>query len=222
MQCAILETVWALSFYPGWSDNSFGRDDVIHKEHLYSLGEDSTSFYCQIILVWLKNQGENFLFNARKEYYMRCLKSWPWGQLLGLIQSVFIPQLLSETEELGRVILMISGIAVPLSINCIRHVRLSFCCSVTVASCSMRPHGLQHARLPCPSLSPTLCSDSCPLSRWCRPAISSSVTPFSSFPASGFFPVSQLFASGTIFIYSCFTDVYIEPGALLICPILYY
>ena len=134
MQCAILETVWwALSFSPGWSDNSFGRGDVIHKEHLYSLGEDGTSFYCQIILVWLKNQRENFLFNARKEYYMRCLKSWPWGQLLGLIQSVFIPELLSETEELGRVILMISGIAVPLSINCISHVRLSLCCSVALS-----------------------------------------------------------------------------------------
>ena len=64
---------------------------------------------------------------------MRCLESWPWGQLLGLIQSVFIPQLFSETEELGRVILIISGIAVPLSINCIRHVHLSFCCSVTLS-----------------------------------------------------------------------------------------
>ena len=154
MQCAILETVWwALSFSPGWSDNSFGRGDVIHKEHLYSLGEDGTSFYCQIILVWLKNQRENFLFNARKEYYMRCLKSWPWGQLLGLMQSVFIPELLSETEELGRVILMISGIAVPLSINCISHVRLSLCCSVALScptlcgpmACIV--HGILRARM---------------------------------------------------------------------------
>ena len=46
----------------------------------------------------------------------------------------------------------------------------------------LRPHGLQHARLSCPSLSPGICSDSCPLSRWCHPNISFSVAPFSSYP----------------------------------------
>ena len=64
---------------------------------------------------------------------------------------------------------------------------------------SWRPHGLQHARLPCPSPTPKACSDSCPLSQWCHPTISSSVIPFSShlqsFPASGSFLRSQLFAS---------------------------
>ena len=64
----------------------------------------------------------------------------------------------------------------------------------------LRPQGLQHARLPCPSLSLEVCPNSCPLSRWCRPTISSSVTPFSScpqsFPASGSFPMSWLFTSG--------------------------
>ena len=68
--------------------------------------------------------------------------------------------------------------------------------SRSVVSDSLRAHGLQHARLWCPSLSPTVSSDSCPLSRWCHPAISSSVAPFSScpqsFPASGSFPVSRL------------------------------
>ena len=63
-----------------------------------------------------------------------------------------------------------------------------------------QPHGLQHARLPCPSLSPRVCSHSCPLSPWCYLIISSSVAPFffclQSFPASWSFPVSQLFASG--------------------------
>ena len=62
---------------------------------------------------------------------------------------------------------------------------------------SLRPHGLQ--RTPCPSLSPWVCSNSCPLSWWCHPTISSSVIPFSScsqsFPASGSFPMSQLLAS---------------------------
>ena len=65
---------------------------------------------------------------------------------------------------------------------------------------SLRPHGLQHARLPCPSPSPRVCSNSCPLSQWCHPIISSSITPFSSglqsFPASGSFPMSQFFSSG--------------------------
>ena len=65
---------------------------------------------------------------------------------------------------------------------------------------SLQPHGLQHARLPCPSLSPGVCSNSCPLSQWCYLSISSSAAPFSfclqSFPASGSFPMSWLFASG--------------------------
>ena len=61
-------------------------------------------------------------------------------------------------------------------------------------------HELQHSWLSCPSLSPGVCSDSCPLSWWCYPTIPSSVASFSfclqSFPASGAFPVSQLFTSG--------------------------
>ena len=70
----------------------------------------------------------------------------------------------------------------------------------SVVSNSLQPHGLQHTRLPYPSLSPWVCLKLGPLSQWCHPAISSSVTPFSScpqsFPASRSFPVSQLFASG--------------------------
>ena len=72
--------------------------------------------------------------------------------------------------------------------------------SLSVMSDSLWPHGLQHARLPCPSLSPRACSNSCPLSRWCRPAVLSSVVPFSScsqsFSASGSFLMSQCFKSG--------------------------
>ena len=71
------------------------------------------------------------------------------------------------------------------------------CCSSVTQSClTLWPHGLQHTRLPCPSLSPSVCSNSCPLSQWCHPTISSSTAPFSfwpqSFPASGSFPMSQL------------------------------
>ena len=64
----------------------------------------------------------------------------------------------------------------------------------------MWPNGLQHAGLPCPSLSPTVCQDSCPLSQWCCLTISSSAVRFSfclqSFPASGSFLMSRLFALG--------------------------
>ena len=75
---------------------------------------------------------------------------------------------------------------------------VQFSCSVV--SSSLRPHGLQHARPLCPSPTPRVYPYSCPLSQWCHPTISSSVIPFSShpqsFPASGSFQVSQLFASG--------------------------
>ena len=72
--------------------------------------------------------------------------------------------------------------------------------SHSLVSNSSRPHESQHARPPCPSPTPGVHSNSCPSSRWCHPAISSSVVPFSScpqsFPASGSFPMSQLFTSG--------------------------
>ena len=75
---------------------------------------------------------------------------------------------------------------------------VQFSCSVV--SYSLRPHGLQHARPPCPSPTPGVYPNSCPLSWWCHPTISSSVIPFSShlqsFPASGSFQMSQFFASG--------------------------
>ena len=76
---------------------------------------------------------------------------------------------------------------------------LLFSCSVM--SDYLWPHGLQHARLPCPSPSPRACSNSCPLSQWFPPTISSSVMPFSSclqsFPLSGSFLMSWFFAFGS-------------------------
>ena len=72
--------------------------------------------------------------------------------------------------------------------------------SPSVMSDSLRPHGLQHARPPCPSPAPRIYSKSCLSSQKCRPTISSSVSPFSScrqsLPASGSFPMSRLFTSG--------------------------
>ena len=74
---------------------------------------------------------------------------------------------------------------------------VQFSCSVV--SNSLWPHGLQHTRLLCPLPTPGAYSNSCPLSQWCHPTISSSVIPFSSclqsFPASGSFQVSQFFTS---------------------------
>ena len=75
---------------------------------------------------------------------------------------------------------------------------VQFSCSVV--SDSLQPHGLQHTRPPCSSPTPRVYSNSCPLSQWCHPTISSSVIPFSSrlqsLPASGSFPMSQFFPSG--------------------------
>ena len=71
--------------------------------------------------------------------------------------------------------------------------------SHSVVSNSLQLHGLQHTRPPCPSLIPGVCSNSCPLSQWCHPIISSSVVPFSSclqsFPPSGSFSMSQFFTA---------------------------
>ena len=82
--------------------------------------------------------------------------------------------------------------------TCIHLSLVQFSCSVV--SDSLWPHGLQHARPPCPSPTPGVYPNSCPLSWWCRPTISPSVIPFSSclqsFPASGSFQMSQLFTSG--------------------------
>ena len=76
---------------------------------------------------------------------------------------------------------------------------VQFCCSL--ASDSLWSHGLQHARPPCPSPTPGAYPNSCPLSWWRHPTISSSVIPFASrlqsFPISGSFPVSQFFTSGS-------------------------
>ena len=77
------------------------------------------------------------------------------------------------------------------------HRKLS---SVTQSYSTLQPHGLLYARPPCPSQTPRIYSNPCPLSQWCHPTISSSVIPFSSclqsFPASGSFPMSQFFVSG--------------------------
>ena len=85
--------------------------------------------------------------------------------------------------------------------------------SRSVMSDSLWPRGLQHARLPCLSPTPGVCSNSCALSRWCHPTISSSVVPFffslQSFPASESFPVSQFFISGDQSMYTMLKYMYV-------------
>jgi len=84
-------------------------------------------------------------------------------------------------------------------VHLILSISIRFSCSV-MFSC-LQLHGMQHARLPCPSPTPRACSNSCPLSWWCHPTISSSVVPFSSclqsFPASGSFQMSQFLTPGS-------------------------
>ena len=85
----------------------------------------------------------------------------------------------------------------------ITKIEIISCCCLVAQSCLTLcdPHGLQHTRLPCPSLSPAVCSNSYPLRWWCHSTISSSVSPFSScpqsFPAPQSFPGCQLFASNS-------------------------
>ena len=85
-----------------------------------------------------------------------------------------------------------------MTFSSVQYSSVQFSCSVV--SDSLRPHELQHASPPCLPPTPRVHSNSCPSSGWCHPAISSSVIPFSScpqsLPASGSFPMSQLFASG--------------------------
>ena len=81
---------------------------------------------------------------------------------------------------------------------CTKHLSLF---SHQVVSDSLRPRGLQHTRLLCPSPSPRVCPSSCPLNQWCHPTISSSLTLFFcllSFPASGSFPMSQVFYNESV------------------------
>ena len=91
--------------------------------------------------------------------------------------------------------------------------------SQSVMCGTLRPHGLQHARPPCPSPTTGTCSNSCPSRQWCHPTISSSVIPFSchpSFPASGSFPMSQFFTLGGQILEfqlqlgtcSCYLDIF--------------
>ena len=106
------------------------------------------------------------------------------GRNISNFRYVYDTTLMAESEEELKSLLM--------------KVKVQFSCSVV--SNSLRPRGLQHTRPHCPSPTPRIYPNSCPLSRWCHPTVSSSVVPFSSclqpFPISGSFQMSQLFTSG--------------------------
>ena len=118
-----------------------------------------------------------------------------WGCQLGSSKADLLFRLLAPTVGL---IQACPVPAAPDSERKFHSVLLLF--SRSVVSDSLTPHGLQHSRLPCPSQSPRVCSNSCPLNQWCPPTISSSASLFSfclqSFPAAGSFPTSWLFAAG--------------------------
>ena len=82
--------------------------------------------------------------------------------------------------------------------RCYRSMNFESVCSVDKSCVTLRSHGLRHIRVSYPSVSPRVCSNSCPLSLWCHPTISSTVSSSycpQSYPASGSFPMSQLFVS---------------------------
>ena len=127
--------------------------------------------------------------------------SWWWTGKSGMLQSMGLQSQtgLNNWTELipnnSKDIFFLNAYG---KFSRIEYQSVQFSCSVV--SDSLPPHGLQHARLPCPSPSPRVCPNSYPLSQWCHPTISSSFVPFSSclrsFPASGSFQMSQLFTSG--------------------------
>ena len=128
-------------------------------------------------------------------YYAKHSSAWP-SQIFHKCTSYNSREVLSVISIhciSSKSISLKSG--VPISLNEVHSVRFSR----SFVSNLCDPHGLQYARHSCPSPTPGDCSDSCPLSQWCHPTITSSIVPFSSclqsFPASGSFPMSQFFPS---------------------------
>ena len=121
--------------------------------------------------------------------------------LLYLLYSVDLELIcnISEVWQMSKYHLFFTQTSVSRHLGCF-HIFSSVHFNRSVMSDSLRPHELPHATPPCPSPTPRVHPNPCPLSQWCHPTISSSVVPFSScpqsFPASGSFPMSQLFTSG--------------------------
>ena len=135
-----------------------------------------------------------------------CWRSYNWTLIVSAWRELQIPQVEGSgpqdcplTPTLVTVVTWLDQLAVSRRLQ-YPPPSVQFNSVTQLMSDFLQPHGLQHAGFPWPPLSPGVCSNSCPSSRWCHPTISSSVVPFSShlkfFPASGSFPMSQFFASG--------------------------
>ena len=128
----------------------------------------------------------SLLQTTKKYYFYLSLESYKCGPVTWILQRqmCYTKEYLAEKRK-AYFLSQISG---------------SVQFSNSVISDFFRPHGLQHPRLPCPSSTSRACSNSWPLSQWCHPTISSSVSTFSSClqscPASGYVPINQFFASG--------------------------
>ena len=131
---------------------------------------------------WTQDQTKREIFRVRSRKFTNIKRPHPLPVELGhvtLLALQCVHQLGNGPNFLSRILTVVQ---------------------ISVVSDSLQHHGPQHTRLPCPSPTPGVCSNSCSLSRWCCPTILSSVTPFSSclqsFPASRSFPMSWLFVSG--------------------------
>ena len=151
-------------------------------------------------------------------------QGWPLDWLWDLVTAAVVQQwvgLFCEPAEgpgCGCCAVLVSGVGSKPSFEACQFSSVQF--SLSVLSDSLWPCGLQHARPSCPSPPPRVYSNLCPLSQWCHPTISSSVIPFSShlqsFPASGYFQMSQFFtasgqsigvsASGSVILWIFRTD----------------
>ena len=165
---------------------------------MWSHGSSGGHLWVHVILRVKRGTGAGkspprvFRLRLRTTYFVSPVASSVKGKYepylsLGSVASGVFPARHKHWESGSNVLVIVeAGVSSPRL--------LLFSCSVV--SSSLWPQGLHHARLPCPSLSPRVCSNSCPLSRWCHPAISFSVAPFSSclqsFLASGSFPEPAL------------------------------
>ena len=150
---------------------------------------ESPALFC---CLWLSNRDMHFNLSI---VFCICLLSFPYHQpLFSTVLTDFCSNIQRGDGGRGNLAIGQGEQSQAPSKMCPDQI------SRSVVSDSLRPHKLQHARPPCPSPTPGLHSDSCPLSQWCHPAISSSVVPFSScpqsLPASESFPMSQLFTWG--------------------------
>jgi len=123
--------------------------------------------------------------------YIWNLERWYW--------HTYLPSSSGDTGIVGRLVDTVGEGEGETNRVALTHIS-SIQFSRSVMSDSLRPHGLQHTKPPCPSPTPGVYPNSCPLRQWCHPTISSSIVPFSfcpqSFLLSGSFPMSQLFTSG--------------------------